>query len=386
MPRVILHLDLDAFFCSVEEIYSPQLRRKPFAVGGKPDERGVVASCSYAARAFGIHSAMPMARAVRLCRELIIVPVRHGVYRQHSAQAMEKLRALTPLMEQISIDEAFLDLSDVAAEAPRLALDLQRSIRSELNLPSSVGIASNKLTAKIATEIGKKSSKKKNEPPFGFVVVPSGEEAAFLAPLPADMLWGVGPKTNARLAELGIHTIGDIAQWNQQDLIRLFGENGRDLWEHANGIDRRPVQVESETKSISQEITFTADVADQKELEKTLREQAREVARQLRQSDLAAKTVKVKIRWTNFVTITRQITLPTSTDSEDEIFRAAVKLMNSVRKPNQAVRLLGVGASGLGKPIRQLGLWDAGSERSRNLQKALDKLHEKYGEDVVRKG
>ena len=386
MPRTILHLDLDAFYCSVEEIQNPSLRGKPFAVGGKPDERGVVASCSYAARALGIRSAMPMSRAVRLCRELIIVSGRHRLYGEYSEKVMEKLRDLTPLVEQISIDEAFLDISDIQLPAARIALDLQSAIRTELNLPSSVGIASNKLVAKIATEVGKKSSKKKNEPPFGFTIVPAGDEAKFLAPLPADMLWGVGPKTNARLAELGIHTIGDIAHWPEKELVSLFGENGRDLWKHANGIDNRPVVTEYETKSVSQETTFNVDVKEQKTLEKTLREQSRDVARQLRKNDLAGKTVKIKIRWPDFTTLTRQTTLPTSTDNEDEIYRAAVKLMNTVRKPNQAVRLLGVGVSGIGAPVRQLSLWDAGSEKSRKLQEVVDELQAKYGKGVIRKG
>jgi len=386
MPRTILHLDLDAFYCSVEEIQNPSLRGKPFAVGGNPNERGVVASCSYAARALGIRSAMPMSRAVRLSRDLIIVPGRHGLYSEYSAKVMEKLHNLTPLVEQISIDEAFLDISDIQEDKTRLALNLQLLIRNELGLPSSVGIASNKLVAKIATEVGKKSSKKKTEPPFGFTFVPAGAEAQFLAPLPADMLWGVGPKTNARLAELGIHTIGDIAGWPERELASLFGENGRDLWRHAHGIDNRPVSTESETKSISQENTFNVDVHDQKTLERTLREQARDVARQLRRSDLAGKTVKLKIRWSDFTTLTRQTTLPTSTDSEDEIYKTAVKLMDTVRKPNQAVRLIGVGISGIGAPARQLSLWDAGSEKSRKLQEVVDQLQEKYGKDVIRKG
>ncbi|HRQ22251.1 MAG TPA: DNA polymerase IV [Anaerolineales bacterium] len=386
MSRTILHLDLDAFFCSVEEIQNPGLRGKPFAVGGKPNERGVVASCSYPARALGIRSAMPMSRAVRLCKDLIIVPGRHKLYREYSENVMEKLRNLTPLVEQISIDEAFLDISDVQQAPARLALDLQTAIQTELNLPSSIGIASNKLVAKIATEVGKKSSNRKNEPPFGLTIVPAGDEAKFLAPLPADMLWGVGPKTNARLAELGIHTIGDIARWPQKELVNLFGENGRDLWNHANGIDNRPIVTEYETKSISQETTFSVDVRDEKTLEKTLREQSRDVARQLRRSDLVGKTVKLKIRWSDFTTLTRQTTLPTSTDNEDEIFRTAVRLMKTVRAQNQAVRLIGVGVSGIGSPVRQLSLWDAGSEKSRKLQEVVDHLQEKYGTSVVREG
>ena len=386
MPRTILHLDLDAFYCSVEETQNPELIGKPFAVGGKPNERGVVASCSYAARAMGVRSAMPMSRAVQLCRELLIVPGRHKLYGEYSESVMEKLRDLTPFVEQISIDEAFLDISDIREDPVRLALDLQADIRVDLQLPSSVGIASNKLVAKIATEVGKKSSKRKNEPPFGFTVVPVGEESKFLAPLPADMLWGVGPKTFARLTELGIHTIGDIAAWPEKELVNLFGENGRDLWHHAQGIDNRPIVTEYETKSISQETTFNVDVRDEQTLEKTLREQSSEVARQLRKNDLAGKTVKLKIRWSDFTTLSRQVTLHTSTDNEDEIFHTAVKLMKTVRKPNQAVRLIGVGVSGIGAPVRQLSLWDEGGEKSRKVQEVVDQLQEKYGKDVIHKG
>ncbi len=387
MPRTILHVDLDAFFCSVEEIQNPELRGKPFAVGGKPNERGVVASCSYPARAMGVRSAMPMSRALQLCRQLIIVPGRHKLYGEYSEKVMDKLRNLTPFVEQISIDEAFLDISDMHEAPARLALDLQAAIKNELQLPSSIGIATNKLMAKIANEVGKKSGKKKNEPPFGLTIVPAGDEAKFIAPLPADMLWGVGPKTSARLTGLGIHTIGDIANWPEKELVNLFGENGRELWQHAHGIDNRPIVTEYETKSISQETTFNVDVRDEKTLEKTLREQSMEVGRQLRKNDLAGKTVKLKIRWSDFTTLTRQITLPTSTNNDDEIMHAAIKLMKIVRKPNQAVRLIGVGVSGIGAPVRQLSLWDeAGSEKSRKLQEVVDKLQEKYGRDVIHKG
>jgi DNA polymerase-4 len=402
MPRTILHLDLDAFFCSVEETQNTDLRGRPFAVGGKPNERGVVASCSYAARAVGIRSAMPMSRALQLCRNLIVVPGRHKLYGEYSEKVMSKLRGLTPLVEQISIDEAFLDISDMTRSVPpaRIALTLQADIKNELHLPSSIGIASNKLVAKIATEVGKKSclsgvtsalqgtqSKgKSNEPPFGLTIVPFGEEKKFLAPLPVDMLWGVGPKTSTRLTELGIHTIGDIAGWPENEMTRLFGENGRDLWRHAQGIDNRPIVTEYETKSISQEITFNVDIRDDKTLDKTIREQSMKVGRQLRKNDLAGKTVKLKIRWPDFTTITRQVTLPTSTDNDEEIIKASLKLLHIVRKPNQAVRLIGVGVSGLGAPVRQLSLWDAGSEKSRKLQEVVDQLQEKYGKDVIHKG
>ncbi len=356
--RTILHLDLDAFYCSVEEIENPELKGKPFAVGGKPNERGVVASCSYAARALGVRSAMPMSKAIQLCRDLIIVSGRHKLYSEYSEKVMSKLKDLTPLVEQISIDEAFLDISNLDADPTRLALDLQADIRIELQLPSSLGIASNKLVAKIATEVGKKSSNRKNEPPYGLTIVSYGNEAQFLNPLPADMLWGVGPKTSARLTELGIKTIGDIARWPQQELINLFGEHGRELWFHAQGIDERPIVTEYETKSVSQETTFNVDISDEKSLEKTLREQAFDVAKQLKRNDLAGKTVKLKIRLSDFTTFTRQTTLISATNDGDEIFNAAVQLLKNVRKPNQAIRLLGVGVSGIGAPIRQLGLWD----------------------------
>ncbi len=385
MNPLILHLDLDAFFCAVEESRNPDLRGKAFAVGGKPDERGVVASCSYAARRYGIRSAMPMARAVRLCAGLIIVPGHHRVYSEISKQVMARLDAITPAMEQISIDEAFVDISGLAEPPEKLARRLQDQIRDELDLPCSIGIASNKLVAKIATEVGKKSGSG-NGPPFGLTIVPAGSEAAFLAPLPADMLWGVGPKTNARLTQLGINTIGDIARWPESELIRLFGENGRELSQHARGQDRRPIVTEHEVKSVSQETTFTRDVRDDAALEKTLKELAAEVARNLRASDLAGTTVKLKIRWPDFTTITRQVTLPQRTDRSDEIIKAALDLLHAVRKPGQAVRLIGVGVSGLGTPVRQLSLWDAPSGKSQQLEVAIEQLRRKFGDDVIRHG
>jgi DNA polymerase IV len=392
MPRTILHIDLDAFYCAVEETRNPELRGKAFAVGGKPDERGVVASCSYAARRMGVRSAMPMSQALRLSPGLIILPSRHHLYSEVSRQVMERLYNLTPLVEQISIDEAFLDISDIHETPEITARKLQSRIRDELQLPCSIGIASNKLVAKIATEVGKslalREIKARGEvkPPNAVTVVPFGEEAAFLSLLPADMLWGVGPKTSARLTELGIHTIGDIAKWPESEMIRMFGENGRDLARHSKGIDDRPITTERETKSISQEITYSRDVRDDKVLEKTLREQSAEVARQLRKNDLAGSTIKLKIRWPDFTTLTRQITLNHRTDQEDEIAKAALDLLKLVRKPNQAVRLVGVGVSGLGQPIRQLGLWDMDHERSSKLQSAIDELREKYGNEVIHRG
>ena len=385
MARIILHLDLDAFYCAVEENQNPELNGKPFAVGGKPSERGVVSSCSYAARVFGVRSAMPMSRALRLCPGLIIVPSRHRLYSDVSKQVMKRLHDLTPLVEQISIDEAFLDISDLSDPPERIARGLQAGIRDELHLPSSIGIAPNKLVAKIATEVGKKAARQ-GKPPFALTIVPSGKEADFLSPLPADMLWGVGPKTSVRLNELGIHTIGDIARWPESELIRLFGENGREMARHARGQDERPVVTEREVKSISQEITFSRDVRDDKSLEKTLVDLSAQVGRRLRKNELAGSTIKLKIRWPDFTTLTRQVTLPGTTNNDNEIAEMALGLLRKIRKSGQAVRLIGVGISGLGKPMRQLELWETNTEKERKLQEVLDELKEKYGEDSIKRG
>lgn len=385
MSRLILHLDLDAFFCAVEETRNPELRGKAFAVGGKPDERGVVASCSYAARRVGVRSAMSVAKALRLCPALILVSSRHGVYSEVSRQVMDRLRSLAPSIEQISIDEAFLDISDINEPSESLARRLQAKIRDDLDLPCSIGIASNKLVAKIATEVGKKAAKGIG-PPFGLTIVPKGEEAAFLAPLPAEMLWGVGPKTSARLNDLGIHTIGDIAIWPENEMVRLFGENGRDLSKHARGLDERQIVIDHDTKSISQETTFSRDVRDDKVIEKTIREHSTQVGRRLRESNLAGTTIKLKIRWPDFTTLTRQITLAHSTDQSEEITKTTLELLRAVRKSGQAVRLIGVGVTGLGLPIRQLSFWNNSDEKSRRFQEAVDKLREKYGDTVIKPG
>ena len=382
---MILHLDLDAFYCAVEENRNPELRGKPFAVGGKPSERGVVSSCSYAARAFGVRSAMPMSRALRVCPGLIIVSGHHRLYSEASRQVMERLHTVTQLVEQISIDEAFLDISDLSDFPERIARGLQAGIRDELGLPSSIGIAPNKLVAKIATEVGKKAAAK-GTPPFALTIVPSGKEAEFLSPLPAEMLWGVGPKTSARLSELGIHTIGDITRWPEAELIRLFGENGRDMAKHSQGRDERPVVTEREIKSISQEVTFSRDVREDKSIEKTLADLSAQVGRRLRINELAGTTIKLKIRWPDFTTLTRQITLPGTTNQDSEIAKAALGLLRKIRKPGQAVRLIGVGVSGLGEPMRQLELWDTDSEKERKLQEVVDELREKYGNHAIKRG
>ncbi|MBN2388164.1 MAG: DNA polymerase IV [Anaerolineales bacterium] len=385
MPRTILHLDLDAFFCAVEELNDPSLRGVPFAVGGHPEERGVVSSCSYAARSFGVRSAMAMAQALRLCPKLRILDHHRRGYEELSEKVMARLRELSPLVEQISIDEAFVDLSDLREESRNMAMRIQARVRDELGLPNSVGVAGNKLVAKIATEVGKKGARN-GEPPNALTIVPPGQEAAFLDPLPVSMLWGVGPKTEARLAEVGIRTIGDIARRPETDLLRWFGENGRELWRHAQGIDERPVVTEHEVKSISQEVTFARDLRDDRALEETLRDLAGQVARRLRRADLAGTTVKLKLRWPDFTTLTRQTTLPHPTDQDDEIQAIALALLHKVRPSGKAVRLIGVGVSGFRPPERQLELWGQEDEKKRRLQEVVDALQEKFGQQAIRRG
>jgi DNA polymerase-4 len=385
MSRKILHLDLDAFFCAVEEQHDASLRGRPFAVGGRPDQRGVVASCSYAARRFGVRSAMPMSRAVRLCPGLIIVPHRHQVYGQISRRVMALLEQITPLVEQISIDEAFLDVTMRPEPASVLALQIQQRINNELELPCSIGVASNKLVAKIATNTGKARARG-DGPPNAILAVPPGEEAAFLAPLPARELWGVGPKTEERLAALDIQTIGDIARWPPDDLARRFGRLGEELSQRARGIDNRPLETEHEAKSISREITFAEDIHDGSELRRTLRGLSDGVGYRLRRAGLAGTTVRIKLRWSDFTTLTRQQTLRQPTQHDQEIYEVALALFEQNWTPGKPVRLLGVGVSGLGETLRQLSLWDAAvSESEQRLEQVVDELRSRFGDQAVRR-
>jgi DNA polymerase-4 len=386
MPRKILHLDLDAFFCAVEENLDPSLRGKAFAVGGRPDARGVVAACSYAARVYGVHSAMPMAQAMHLCPDLIIRPNRRGVYGETSRDVMAILHDLTPLVEQLSIDEAFLDVTMHADSAADLARKLQGRINAELKLPCSLGVASNKLVAKIANTVGKAKARS-GVPPNAITVVPPGDEATFLAPLPATELWGVGPKTAEQLKRLGITTIGEIARWPETDLIRRFGQHGRDLARHARGLDVRPVETERDAKSISQETTFTRDVSDRTTLTHTLRRLADGVGRQVRKEGLAGTTIKLKLRWSDFTTLTRQLTLKHTTDGDNEIYAVAEHLLDQHWPRGKPVRLIGVGVSGFAAPRRQLSLWEsAGSlDEERRLQDTLDDLRDRFGGDAIRR-
>ncbi len=384
--RKILHLDLDAFFCAVEEQLNPALRGKAIAVGGKPDERGVVSSASYPARKYGVRSAMPTAQAIRLCPHLIVVGQHRSVYIERSRAVMAILRDTAPYVEPLSIDEAFLDVTILPDPIATIAKRLQRRINDELDLPCSLGAATNKLVAKTATTVGK-ARQPKDQPPNTVTIVPEGEEAAFLAPLPIRRLWGVGPKNAETLNNLGLTTVGDVANWSEEALIARLGKLGADIWRRAQGIDFRPVLTEHETKSISKEVTFAKDVADEAELKVTLRRLADGVGRQARKASLAGTTVKIKLRWTDFSTLSRQMSLARPTDLDGDIFECARKLFDQVWIPGKPVRLLGVGMSSFDKSNRQLELWqDAASEKQEeDLVGTLDRLRDKYGDKMIRR-
>jgi DNA polymerase IV len=358
MYRKIIHLDLDAYFCAVEELHNPQLVGKPFAVGGYPSQRGVVASCSYAARKYGVRSAMPMARAIRICPNLTILPARHKIYSQISRQVMEYLHQVTDLVEQVSIDEAFLEVSNLPEPVETIASRLQSTIEIELKLPCSLGVATNKLVAKIATDFGKSQTRSEGYPKAIQIVLP-GQEAAFLAPLQVASLVGVGPKTSARLSRMGIHTIGDLAQWNEVDLSKRFGKHGHLLFLQARGIDDKPVVTSHPIKSISQETTFSEDICEIKLLYETLRSLSSRVSFRLKKYELAGHTVKLKIRFSDFTTLTRQISLQHPVDQAEIIYRLVEKMLLTEWNQKQAVRLLGVGVNNLKKPVGQLSLWDS---------------------------
>ncbi len=383
--RKIFHLDLDAFFCAVEELRQTELHGKPFAVGGKPSQRGVVSSCSYPARLLGVRSAMPTAVAMRKCPSLILLPGDYSAYRAASEQVMDILHRFTGLVEQISIDEAFMDMSDLPEPGLEIARKLQAAIWEETRLPCSIGVASNKLVAKIATDRGKAESRS-GDYPRSILMVPAGEEADFLAPLKTEALWGVGPKTAERLAEIGVHTIGQLAALPEARMMDLFGKNGRDLSLRAAGIDDRPVETEHTIKSISQEVTFDRDRSDGVFLLRTLQNQAEKVAFRLREQGLCASTVRIKLRRPDFSTHSRQTTLDQPTNADSILFGAAEQLFKDIWKPGQAVRLLGIGASNLSACAHQLSLWDTNSEKERRLLEALDDLRERYGKKVIRRG
>jgi len=384
-PRKILHLDLDAFFCACEELKDPSLAGKAFAVGGQAGRRGVIASCSYAARQMGVHSAMPTGQALKLCPGLIILSGHHGEYGVQSEKVMAIIGQLTPLVEQVSIDEAFLDVSDLPQNMESIARELQARVQAETHLPCSLGGASNKLVAKVATDTGK-ARNRGNSYPRAILIVPVGEEASFLAPLPVKAMWGVGPKMEEALISLGIKTLGELANYPAAKLESRFGKYGVELAEHCRGIDDRPVTVDYAMKSISQETTFDRDTNDLEQLRQTMRELSRKVASRLRQNEVCGKVVRIKLRWSDFSTFTRQISLPQPTDQDSTIFDTAMKLLQDNWDGEHLIRLIGVGVSDLDQRSHQMSLFDTPSEKEHRLLTALDELHERFGKQSVTSG
>ncbi len=374
----ILHVDLDAFFAAVEQRDRPELRGRPVVVGvGGRTDRGVVSAASYEARRYGIHSAMPLRTAARLCESAVFVPVDGRKYGAVSKQVMEILRRYTPAVEQVSIDEAFLDVAgSEALHGPpvEMARSIRRTVSAELQLTVSVGVATTKLVAKVASDL---------EKPDGLVVVAPGTEAAFLAPLPISRLWGVGQKTAAILAEFGVRTIGDLAALPEDLLVRRFGKQGPLLVQRAQGIDASPVSGSDPARSVSHEHTFDVDTADAEALERTLLALSEGVAGRLRAGGVKARTIAVKVRDSSFQTVSRQRTLSEPTDQTEVIF-AAVRELARPQLRGIRVRLLGVAASHLGEG-EQLGLFTAGDERRRKATEAADAIRARYGSRAIRR-
>ena len=381
-PRKILHLDLDAFFCAVEALKNPSLNGKAFAVGGKAGQRGVISSCSYPARRAGVHSAMPTGQALRLCPGLILITCDFGEYSRKSHEVMAILQQLSGLVEQISVDEAFIDVSDLPQPMEEIARSLQHQVMEKTGLPCSVGGASNKLIAKIATDTGKSRSIREDYPRAILCISPGAEEE-FLAPLPVKAMWGVGPKMEASLAEMGIMTIGDLARCPTDTLERRFGKYGTDLARHARGIDDRPVSVEAETKSISQEITFTRDTTDLNQLRAVLKDLSVKVGYRMCCDGVCARVIRLKLRWSDFSTHTRQQMLSAPTDQDRVIYESAESLLLKLWQSDRPVRLIGVGGTNLVETVHQLSLFDTSTEKERKLLHVLDDLREKYGKKVV---
>jgi len=375
--RTIIHVDMDAFYASVEQRDRPELQGLPVIVGADPRGRGVVSAASYEARRFGVHSAMPIGRAARLCPAGVFLPVDMAKYAQVSRQIMTILADFTPLLEPVSIDEAFLDVTGSGAllgDGEAIARRIKSRIGDEVRLTASVGVASNKFVAKVASDLRK---------PDGLVVVAPGGEADFLAPLPISRLWGVGRVTASALDSMGIRTIAQLAATPVGHLGARFGSGGAFLLALAHGRDDRPVEPFSPPKSMGAEETFDADHRDLQRLRATLRAQAERVARELRAEGYAGRTVTLKLRFADFSTITRRHTGDATHDGL-RIFQEAAALLERVAL-RQPVRLIGVSVSELGPAgAGQLSLLEPDVARRERLSRALDRLAERFGEDSVR--
>jgi DNA polymerase-4 len=379
--RVIAHVDMDAFYASVEVRDNPSLAGKPVAVGGDPKRRGVVSSASYEARAFGVRSAMPMSTALRKCPDLIVVPGRMSKYEDASRKLGEVFREFSPIVETLSLDEAFLDLTGSArllGPVARIGEAIRRRIVEELALTASVGISTSKFVAKLASD---------HEKPDGLTIVPPEKVVGFVQSLPLDRLWGVGPATLERLRRLRIESIRELARADPERLERALGVSARRLVSLARGEDDRPVAPDAPRRSVSHEITFARDQADEGVLEGVLLGLAEKVARRARAKNLTGRTVTLKLRRPDFTTLTRSRTLQAPTSETGVLFRTARALLRSVPRGGEAVRLLGVGLSNLVES-EQLDLFasaeaaetvEAGLEKRRHLQEAEDAIIRRFG-------
>lgn len=377
MTRAILHCDLDAFYASVEQRDHPEYRGRPVIVGGGPNERGVVSAASYEARRFGVRSAMPLREAGRLCPEGIFVPGDYEGYQAASDAVMALFFERTPLVEPISLDEAFLDVTathHLFGGPERMAVDLKAAVRTQLGLVISVGVAANKLCAKIGSDLRK---------PDGLVIVPAGEEGAFLAPLAIERLWGVGPKTRDVLLGFGIRTIGDLAAMDPARLEARLGAHGQSIGERARGIDDGLVIPWVAPKSVGHEHTFDTNTLDRATIESTLLRLSQGVGRRAREAGLRGRTVTLKLRVAPFETRSRQRTLADATDADLAIYAAARALLRDAmaqdRETGQVspVRLIGVSISNLVEGA-QLGLFE--NARAARIDAALDAVRERFGD------
>ena len=380
-----LHVDMDAFYAAVEVRRRPELRGRPVVVGGTGG-RGVVAAASYEARYYGIHSAMPSARARRLCPHAVFLPGDHAHYSEVSERVMAILAEFTPLVEPLSLDEAFLDVrsaSRLLGPAPEMAAAIRSRVWEQQRLTCSVGAASTKFLAKLATERAKPRAGP-DGPVFGsgVHVVAAGTELDFLHPHPVTAVFGVGPATAERLARLGVETVGDLASLPESVVVGALGKAaGRQLHLLARGVDERPVVIDRAARSLGREETFARDLHSRPELDAQVRRLSGSVSRRLRESDLQARTVTVKLRFATFKTITRSVTLPEPSDSYGAIARAARGLLAEI-DPGPGVRLLGVSGSGLVRSAgRQLSL--DGEHRSETADRVVDEIRERFGQSAI---
>lgn len=379
--RAILLLDLDAFFASVEQLDHPEWRGKPVIVGGSAERRGVVSTCSYEARKFGVRSAMASATAKRLCPDAIWVSSHFGRYHEMSKAVMDILYDESPLLEQVSIDEAFLDVTPgrfIGDDPVAIASRIQRRV-SKLGITCSIGVASGKTIAKIASDMDK---------PEGLTVVYPGSEEAFLAPLPIRTMPGIGKRSEEKLHSLGIRTLGELAAADAEELLPILGVNTETVQLKAKGIDEKPVSTERERKSVSHEKTFAEDLTARAQIEDAIDNLGSKVGRRLRVKGMTGRTVTLKLRFSDLSIRTAQASLPSNTDDERTFIPKAKALVNEIWRSGDKVRLVGVGISGFDDHDEQLNLFDTADDAAPDagIMKAADAVRDKFGDGAIKFG